>query len=130
MSMRPRNASEVSLSKERMYELIRQPLVTEKSTLGSEHGQVTFIVPLDATKPEIKVEIEGLFDKKVKAEVAEKKKQFEYYVAENKAAEEAEAEKLERRELGRLKAKYEKGDDPDEAEERQRLSELKRKFDV
>jgi hypothetical protein len=70
------------------------------------------------------------FDKKVKAEVAEKKKQFEYYVAENKAAEEAEAEKLERRELGRLKAKYEKGDDPDEAEERQRLSELKRKFDV
>ena len=67
MSMRPRNASEVSLSKERMYELIRQPLVTEKSTLGSEHGQVTFIVPLDATKPEIKVAIEGLFDKKVKA---------------------------------------------------------------
>ena len=37
------------------------------STLGSEHGQVTFIVPLDATKPEIKVAIEGLFDKKVKA---------------------------------------------------------------
>ena len=57
----------VKLSTERMYDLIRSPVVTEKSTLGSQHRQVTFRVPLDATKPEIKAAIEGVFKVKVKA---------------------------------------------------------------
>ena len=57
----------VKLSKERMYDLVRSPVVTEKSTRGSEHSQVTFKVPLDATKPEIKAAIEGLFNVKVVA---------------------------------------------------------------
>ena len=56
-----------TVSKERMYEVIRRPVVTEKSTLGSEHNQVTFVVPLDATKPEIKAAIEEVFKVKVKA---------------------------------------------------------------
>ena len=56
-----------TVSKERMYEVIRRPVVTEKSTLGSEHNQVTFVVPLDASKPEIKAAIEELFKVKVKA---------------------------------------------------------------
>ena len=34
-----------------MYDIIRNPVVTEKSTLGSQHGQVTFNVPKTATKP-------------------------------------------------------------------------------
>jgi len=55
------------LSKERMYDLIRSPVVTEKSTMGSEHNQVTFRVPLDATKPEIRAAVEGLFNVKVTA---------------------------------------------------------------
>ena len=55
----------VKLSKERMYDLVRSPVVTEKSTRGSEHNQVTFKVPLDATKPEIKAAIEQLFKVKV-----------------------------------------------------------------
>lgn len=55
------------LSKERMYEVIRAPIVTEKTTLGSEHGQVTFEVARDATKPEIAAAVEGLFDVKVVA---------------------------------------------------------------
>ena len=55
------------VSRARMYELIRAPLITEKTTNGSEHGQVTFRVPLDATKPDIKQAIEGLFKVKVKA---------------------------------------------------------------
>ncbi len=55
------------VSSERMYEVIRRPVVTEKSTLGSEHNQVTFEVPLDATKPEIKVAVEQIFKVKVKA---------------------------------------------------------------
>ncbi len=57
----------VTVSKERLYELIRRPIVTEKSTLGSEHNQVAFQVPMDASKPEIKAAVEGLFSVKVKA---------------------------------------------------------------
>jgi large subunit ribosomal protein L23 len=44
-----------------MYDIVRHPMVTEKTTLGSQHGQVTFRVPLSATKPQIKQAIEALF---------------------------------------------------------------------
>lgn len=67
MSMRPYNARQVRLDPERAYEIVRRPVITEKSTLGSEHGQVTFVVDLRATKPEIKVAVEQLFGRKVKA---------------------------------------------------------------
>jgi large subunit ribosomal protein L23 len=56
-----------NITKERMYDIIRGPVITEKATLGSEHGQVTFRVSMDATKPEIKAAVEGLFDVKVNA---------------------------------------------------------------
>jgi len=46
---------------ERMFNIILSPVITEKATLGSEHGQVTFKVRIDATKPEIKRAVEGLF---------------------------------------------------------------------
>lgn len=46
---------------ERMYEIIRSPLITEKATMGSADGKVSFKVPLDATKPEIKVAVETIF---------------------------------------------------------------------
>ena len=49
------------------YDIIRSPVVTEKSTLASEHGQVVFDVTIDATKPQIKAAVEGLFSVKVKA---------------------------------------------------------------
>src|SRR4029450_13756240 len=61
MSVKP-----ITVSRARMYEVIRSPLITEKTTNGSEHGQVTFRVALDATKPEIKQAVEGLFKVKVK----------------------------------------------------------------
>ena len=64
---RARRKQDVTVSRERLYEVIRRPVVTEKSTLGSEHNQVTFQVPLDASKPEIKIAVEGLFAVKVKA---------------------------------------------------------------
>lgn len=54
-------------SKGRMYEIIRRPLITEKATMISEHNQVSFQVPTDATKPEIKVAVETLFKVKVTA---------------------------------------------------------------
>ncbi len=60
-------SQKVSLTKERMYDIIRGPLITEKSTRGSEHGQVTFKVALEASKPEIKASVETLFGVKVKA---------------------------------------------------------------
>ncbi|MEO1193089.1 MAG: 50S ribosomal protein L23 [Pseudomonadota bacterium] len=62
-----RRAAATTVSSERMYELIRRPVVTEKSTLASEHNQVVFVVPVDASKPEIKAAVEGLFKVKVKA---------------------------------------------------------------
>jgi large subunit ribosomal protein L23 len=52
--------------KERWYDIILGPLVTEKSTQGSEYNQVTFKVSLDASKPEIKKAVESLFEVKVK----------------------------------------------------------------
>ncbi|MEM9627624.1 MAG: 50S ribosomal protein L23 [Pseudomonadota bacterium] len=55
------------MNKERMYNVILSPVITEKSTQGSEHNQVTFRVAKDATKPEVKQAIEALFDVKVKA---------------------------------------------------------------
>ncbi len=49
------------------YDVIRRPIITEKSTMASEHGAVVFEVAIDAAKPEIKAAVEGLFGVKVKA---------------------------------------------------------------
>lgn len=80
MSIRPYKPKPTTVSQERAYELIRSPVVTEKSTLTGEYGQVTFKVPLDACKPEIKLAVERLFDVKVQAvntlRVKGKTKQF------------------------------------------------------
>jgi large subunit ribosomal protein L23 len=64
---RPRTPVVKTVSRQRLYEVIRAPLVTEKSTLASEHSQVVFRVPLNASKPEIKTAVEALFKVKVKA---------------------------------------------------------------
>jgi len=49
------------------YDVIRKPLITEKSTMASENGAVVFEVAIDSTKPQIKEAVEGLFGVKVKA---------------------------------------------------------------
>lgn len=49
------------------YDALIAPVITEKSTLLSEAGQVVFKVPLTATKPEIKEAVEALFKVKVTA---------------------------------------------------------------
>lgn len=54
-------------SRERMYELIRTPIITEKATLLSEFNQVSFRVPMDATKHEVRSAVEELFKVKVTA---------------------------------------------------------------
>lgn len=57
----------IKISKERMYDIVRTPVITEKATLGSEHNQVTFKVPLDASKLEVAAAVEGIFGVKVTA---------------------------------------------------------------
>ncbi len=54
-------------SLDRIYSVIKAPVVTEKSTRNSEFNQVTFKVALDATKIEIKAAVETLFKVKVVA---------------------------------------------------------------
>ena len=49
------------------YDIIRSPVITEKSTLVSENNQVVFNVASTATKPEINSAVEALFSVKVKA---------------------------------------------------------------
>jgi large subunit ribosomal protein L23 len=53
--------SGVKLSREAMYQIIRSPVITEKATLLSEKNQYVLRVSLDATKPQIKAAVEGLF---------------------------------------------------------------------
>ena len=53
------------LSREAMYQIIRSPVVTEKSTNVSVSNQYVFKVAIDSTKPEIKAAIEGLYSVKV-----------------------------------------------------------------
>ncbi len=48
------------------YQIIVKPIVTEKSSLGSEHNQVTFKVDNNSTKKEIKIAVEKIFKVKVK----------------------------------------------------------------
>lgn len=55
------------MNRERMYDIILSPVITEKATMASEHNQVTFRVANDATKTEIRAAVEKLFDVKVKA---------------------------------------------------------------
>jgi len=55
------------MSSEKYYDVIRQPVITEKATLASENNQVIFKVALDADKATIKEAVEALFEVKVKA---------------------------------------------------------------
>ena len=55
------------MSKEKYYNTIVSPVITEKATMASENNQVVFNVAKTATKPEIKAAVEGLFDVEVKS---------------------------------------------------------------
>ena len=44
-----------------MTDILRAPVISEKSTLIAEHNQVTFRVAIDADKAQIKQAVEGLF---------------------------------------------------------------------
>ena len=52
---------------ETKFDVVRRPMITEKSTRGSEWNQVTFEVADWANKVQIKSAVEALFDVKVKS---------------------------------------------------------------
>ena len=54
-------------AKHELYDVIRKPIITEKSTMASEQNAVVFEVSIDTTKPKIKEAVETLFGVKVKA---------------------------------------------------------------
>jgi large subunit ribosomal protein L23 len=49
------------------YDVIRSPVITEKSTAASEQDKVIFKVARNATKGDIKAAVEALFKVKVKS---------------------------------------------------------------
>ncbi|MDA8253419.1 MAG: 50S ribosomal protein L23 [Rhodospirillales bacterium] len=55
------------MSREAMYAVIRQPVITEKATALGEKNTMVFRVAIDASKPEIKAAVEGLFGVQVTA---------------------------------------------------------------
>ena len=67
MSVRPRKKNDLKISQNKAYQIILNPLVTEKSTQQSEFNKMVFSVPLYATKQEVKLSIEKIFSVKVKA---------------------------------------------------------------
>jgi len=49
----------------KMYDTLLRPVITEKSMASSEAGKVVFMVPLSATKDEVKEAVEAIFNVKV-----------------------------------------------------------------
>ena len=45
---------------EKMYDTLLRPVITEKAMKSSENGQVTFRIPLTATKTEVKAAVESV----------------------------------------------------------------------
>ena len=50
----------------KMYDTLVRPVITEKSMVSSEAGKVTFMVPLSASKDDVKAAVEAIFNVKVK----------------------------------------------------------------
>ena len=46
----------------KMYDTLVRPVITEKSMISSEAGKVTFLVPLSATKDDVKPAVENIFN--------------------------------------------------------------------
>jgi large subunit ribosomal protein L23 len=80
---KPENAAPQAMSAARLYNMIRAPRVSEKTArLQEVSNQYVFEVATDATKADIKLAVEKLFDVKVEAvnvvNVKGKKKAFKF----------------------------------------------------
>ena len=67
MSVRPRKKNNNAISFNKSYQVILNPLITEKATQMSEFNKMVFSVPLSANKFDIKLSIEKIFSVKVKS---------------------------------------------------------------
>ena len=67
MSIRPRKKIDAIISFNKAYQVVLNPLVTEKATQMSEFNKMVFSVPLSASKLDIKLSIEKIFSVKVKS---------------------------------------------------------------
>ena len=65
MSVRPRKKIDTRISQNKAYQIILNPIVTEKATQLSEYNKVVFAVPINATKLEVKSSVEKIFSVKV-----------------------------------------------------------------
>ena len=54
-----------NLSKEKAFNVIQKPIVTEKSTILSENNQIVFLVNINSNKIDIKKSIELIYGVKV-----------------------------------------------------------------
>jgi large subunit ribosomal protein L23 len=57
----------MSMSDAKLYSVIRAPRVSEKTVRGQENNQYAFEVATDATKADIKIAVEKIFDVKVES---------------------------------------------------------------
>ena len=64
-SSKIKNLINNNISKEKAYNVIVKPVVTEKSTTLSENNQIVFLVNLDSNKIDIKKSIELIYGVKV-----------------------------------------------------------------
>jgi len=55
------------ISNERIYEVIRSPLISEKATFVSQFNHYVFKVAVNSSKPEIKEAIQSIFKVEVKS---------------------------------------------------------------
>ena len=67
MSIRPRKKDVSIISLNKAYQIVLNPLITEKATQMSEFNKMVFSVPLSASKFDIKLSIEKIFSVKVKS---------------------------------------------------------------
>ena len=67
MSIRPRKKENSKVNINKAYQVILNPIVTEKATQMSEFNKIVFSVPLNANKIEIKSSIEKIFSVEVKS---------------------------------------------------------------
>jgi large subunit ribosomal protein L23 len=65
MSIRARKKVDPRININKAYQVILNPLVTEKATQLSEFNKVVFAVPLTANKIDIKSSVEKIFSVKV-----------------------------------------------------------------
>ena len=51
----------------RVYEVLRKPVITEKSTILQERGKYVFKIALRANKPQVREAVERAFEVKVQS---------------------------------------------------------------